>query len=147
MDKQAKLIYSSYTSMRADAARMLREADRLGAHLVANLILEALPTAATLQLFESDQSIDFEWELAHLLNADAEVIADIDSTGIALTDGTVLPFEDGETVWTVITELPEHRPTVTIDGADAPAPEYTSWFHPLGNTALIDLAAAASDDD
>ncbi|MGW8431591.1 hypothetical protein ACWGJ9_10910 [Curtobacterium citreum] len=142
MDSRSKLTLASYCSLREDAAKKLRDADRLGVHLVANLIRTALPAAATLLLFESDQSIDFEWSLAHLLDADGEVIADIDSTGIALTDGTLLPFEDGETVWAVITELPERIPTV----GDLPAAEYTSWFHPDGTTARIDLTAAASDD-
>ena len=146
MDKLTNLTLSSYNTLRAEAAEKLRVADRLGAHVAANLILKALPTASALLLSESDQSVDFAWELAHLLDADGEAIADIDSTGIALTDGTLIPFEDGDTVWSIINELPEHIPTVSHGGADTPAPEYTSWFSTTGSTATVNLIAAASED-
>jgi hypothetical protein len=146
MDKQTKLIYSSYNAMRADAAQKLREADRLGIHLVANLILDAVPEAATLHLIESEQTFDFAWDLAQLLDADGSVIADIDTGGITRADGTAIPFDDSMTVWGIINELPERVPTVTNGGKDTPASEYTSWFTTTGSTATVNLVAAASED-
>ncbi len=146
MDKQANLSLTAYNTLRADAAQKLRTADRLGVHIAANLIRAALPTAVTLHLHESDQSIDFEWDFGYLLNANSERIAYIDIDSITLANGTVIPLEDGLSVWSVIRELPEHIPTVAEGAADVPAPEYTSWFHPNGSTAHINLAAAASDD-
>jgi hypothetical protein len=146
MDKLTTLTLSSYNALRTDAAEKLRVADRLGAHLVANLILAAVPEAATLRLIESEQTSDFAWDLGQLLNADGAVIADIDTSGITITDGTAISFDDGMVVWGIINELPEHIPTVSRGGADTPAPEYTSWFSTTGSTATVNLIAAALED-
>jgi hypothetical protein len=146
MDKLTNLTLSSYNAMRADAAQKLREADRLGIHLVANLILGAVPEAATLRLIESEQTFDFAWDLGQLLDADGAVIADIDTGGITRADGTTVSFDDGMTVWGIINELPERVPTVSNGEADTPAPEYTSWFAATGSTASVNLTAAASEE-
>jgi hypothetical protein len=146
MDKHTKLRWNSYNTLRTDAAQKLRDADRLGAQVAAKVIVAALPASATLRLTESDQSIDFEWDLGDILDADGNVIADIDSDSIVLTDGTVIPLNDDLMVHTVLTDLPQTIPLISGATGDAPATEYTSWFQPNGSTALIHLAPAASDE-
>ncbi|WIB65299.1 hypothetical protein [Curtobacterium sp. MCBD17_040] len=132
----------AYYDLKSAGAKASREADRLGAHLVAKAILAKLPNAAYLQMEESDQSVTHGFWANRILDENKAEIADIEDDVVTDNDGEDLNVDTG-LLWEVLTELPQSPPTIH-DAATRTvsyAPEY-EWFEP-GTTAYIDLRKAA----
>jgi hypothetical protein len=132
------------------AAELIRKGDRIGARSIAATIKRALPDAAYLRIEESDQSMTHGYWANKILDKDKQFLADIDDDTITTDEGEEFGY-DGESVWEVLSDLPQQDNIPVVANADNPrearyAPEYAWLQHDAGEYALIDLNAALAED-
>jgi len=134
-----------FFELKSRAAQASRDADRLGARLVAEEIKSRVPHAAYLLMDESDQSNTTGFWATKILDENKKPIGDIDNDYIIDDAGN--EFEIEGIVWEVLTDLPHDAPVVydQATGKQNYSSEY-GWFSKFkDDQAVIDLNRAVAD--